>query len=265
MIKSYYDDNHDLENLSSIDSSFTAFVSKSSIMSQSNDQFVVSIDQKSEFEILSNSFKRDRDRSRKYFALTAYSSFVFNTIDDLDLVFVFVFVSISIIVFVVVFKFNSIVHIVLSQFAAFRQKEINDLIEKNVFRSISKNDVSSNFRIFNFRFVNEIKHLDINKAFKKSRLVMQKFNDQNKNLILTLSFIIQRINQRLIVCLIVVFSKMNLYLRNIIQTYMQSITSLNRDFFVRSFVELIKHFDIDINSILKIIKSLYDFFEIENH
>jgi hypothetical protein len=70
------------------------------------------------------------------------------------------------------------------QFAAFRQKEINDLIEKNVFRSMSKNDVSFDVRIFNFRFVDEIKHFDIDKAFEKSRFVMQTFNDQNKNLIL---------------------------------------------------------------------------------
>ncbi len=58
---------------------------------------------------------------------------------------------------------------------------------------------------------------------------------------------------------------MNLYLRDIIQTYVQSITSLIRDFFVCSFVELIKHFDIDTNSILKIIKSLYDVLEVNNH
>jgi hypothetical protein len=79
------------------------------------------------------------------------------------------------------------------------------------------------------------------------------------------SSIIQRVSQRLIVCLIVVFSNMNLYLRNIIQTYVQSITSLNRDFFVCSSVELIKHFDIVSNNILKMIKSLYDVFEINNH
>jgi hypothetical protein len=262
MIKSYYDDNHDLENSSSIiiDSSFTASVSKSLIMSQS-----ASTDQKSETTNFSNSSKRDRDRLRKYFASTAYLSFVFNTTDDLDLAFAFVFASISIFVLVVVSKFDLIVHIALSQFAAFRQKEINDLIEKDVFQSVSKDDVSSDVRIFNSRFVNEIKHLDIDQAYKKSRLVMQTFNDQNKNLILTQLFIIQRVNQRLIVCLIVVFSKMNLYLRNIIQTYVQSITSLNRDFFVRSFVELIKHLDIDTNSILKIIKLLYDVFEADNH
>jgi hypothetical protein len=190
-IKSYYDDHVDLENssffISIIDFSIIAFVLKSSIMSQSNDQFVAS-NQESKFEILSNSFKRDRDRFRKYFASTAYLSFVFSTTVDLA----FDFTSISL--FAVAFKFDSIVHIVLSQFAAFRQKEINDLIEKNDFQSINKNDVSLDVRVFNFRFVNEIKHFDIDKAFEKSRFVMQTFNDQNKNLMLTQSSIIRRIN-----------------------------------------------------------------------
>jgi hypothetical protein len=268
MIKSYYDDDH-LKNSSLfifiIDLSFIAFFSKSLNMFQLNDQFVISIDQNLKFEIFSNSFKRDRDRLRKYLASTVYLSFVFNTIDDLNLAFAFVFTSISIFAFAVVIKLDLIVHIALSQFAVFRQKEINDLIEKNVFQWINKDDVSSNVRIFNFQFVNEIKNLDIDKAFEKSRFVMQTFNDQNKNLILIQSFIIQRVNQSLIVCLIVVFSKMNLYLRNIIQTYVQFVTSLNRDFFVRSFVELMKHFDIDTNSIFKIMKSLYDVLEVDNH
>ncbi len=264
-IKSYYDDhvdNVDLEN-SSLFISITNFnfliiasASKSSNMSRSNDQFVVS-NQKSKHEIFSNSFKRDRDRSRKHFASIAYLSFVFSTTVDLA------FASISL--FAVASKLDSIVHIALSQFAAFRQKEINDLIEKDVFQSVRTNDVSLDVRIFNFRFVDEIKHLDIDKAFEKSRLVVQTFNDQNKNLVLIQSSTIQRVSQRLIVCLIVVFSKMNLYLRDIIQTYVQSITSLNRDFFVRSFVELIKHFDVDSNRLLKIVKSLYDVLEADNH
>ncbi len=259
-IKSYYDDHVDLENsslsISIIDSSIIASVSKSSIMLQSNNQLVVS-NQESESETLSNSSKRDRDRSRKYFASTAYLIFVFSTTVD------FAFASISL--FAVASKFDSIVHIALSQFAAFRQKEINDLIEKDVFQSVRTDDVSFDVRIFNSRFVDEIKHFDIDKAFEKSRLVVQAFNDQNKNLVLTQSSTIQRVSQRLIVCLIVVFSKMNLYLRDIIQTYVQSITSLNRDFFVRSSVELIKHLDVDSNSILKIVKSLYDVFEADNH
>jgi hypothetical protein len=267
-IKSYYDDNLDLENsslsisITDLNSLIIAFVSKSSNMSssndqlQSNDQFVAS-NQESKLEISSNSFKRDRDRLRKYFASTAYLNFVFSTTVDL------VFASISL--FAVAFKLDSIIHIAFSQFVESRQKEINDLIEKDVFQSVNKNDVSLDVRIFNSRFVNEIKHLDIDKAFEKSRLVVQTFNDQNKNLILIQSSIIQRISQDLIVYLIVVFSNVNLYLRNIIQMYVQSITSLNRDFFVRSFVELIKHLDIVSNSILKVIKSLYDVLEIDNH
>jgi hypothetical protein len=264
-IKSYYDDhvdNVDLEDsslfISITDLNFLiiASVSKSSNMSRSNDQFVVS-NQESKSEILSNSSQRDRDRSRKHFASIAYLSFVFSTTVDFALASISLFAAAS--------KLDSIVHIALLQFAAFRQKEINDLIEKDVFQSIKTNDVSFDVRIFNFRFVDEIKHLDTDKAFEKSRLVVQTFNDQNKNLVLTQSSTIQRVSQRLIVCLIVVFSKMNLYLRDITQTYVQSITSLNRDFFVRSSVELIKHLDIDTNSILKIVKSLYDVLEADNH
>jgi hypothetical protein len=58
---------------------------------------------------------------------------------------------------------------------------------------------------------------------------------------------------------------MNLYLKDIIQTYVQSTTSLNHDFFVRLFIEWIKHFDINSNNIFKIIKSLYDVLEVDNH
>jgi hypothetical protein len=224
--------------------------------SRSNNQFVAS-NQESEPEISSNPPKRDRDRPRKYSASTAYLSFVFSTTVDFALASISLSAAAS--------KLDPIIHTALSQFAAFRQKEINDLIEKDVFQSVRTDDVSLDVRIFNSRFVDEIKHLDTDKAFEKSRLVVQTFNDQNKNLMLTQSSIIQRVSQRLIVCLIVVFSNMNLYLRNIIQTYVQSATSLNRDFFVRSSVELIKHLDVDSNSIFKIVKSLYDVLEADNH
>ncbi len=102
-------------------------------MSQPNDEFAISNDQKSEFEIFSNSFKRDHDRLRKYFASIAYLSFVFNTTDDFDFTFALVFASISILALVVITKLDSIVHIALSQFIAFRQKKINDFIEKEIF------------------------------------------------------------------------------------------------------------------------------------
>jgi hypothetical protein len=114
--------------------------------------------------------------------------------------------------------------------------------------------------------VNEIKHSSIEKIFEKFRLVIQTFNDQNKILVLTQSSIIQRINQRLIICLAVTFSQsMKLYFRDIIQTYVQSLSNLNKDFYVQSLLELIKLMRISSECVLKVIKSLYEMSETDNH
>ncbi len=67
-------------------------------------------------------------------------------------------------------------------------------------------------------------------------------------------------SQRIILVLAVII-KHNLYLRDIIQTYVQSKISLNREFFIRSFFEL----DLSEKSILKVIKPLYDVSETETH
>jgi hypothetical protein len=60
----------------------------------------------------------------------------------------------------------------VSSFIASRQKKIVDLLEKEIFISINKKNVSTDVRIFSFRFVNEIKHSDTEKAFEKFRLVI---------------------------------------------------------------------------------------------
>jgi hypothetical protein len=153
----------------------------------------------------------------------------------------------------------------VSSFIASRQKEIADLLEKEIFVSINKRDVSTDVRIFRSRFVNEIKHSDTEKAFEKFRLVIQAFNDQNKILVLIQSSIIQRVSQRLIICLVVSLSQMKLYLRDIIQAYVQSRFNLNRDFYFQSSFELIKLMRIFNDCILKVIKSLYDVSKASNH
>jgi hypothetical protein len=53
-----------------------------------------------------------------------------------------------------------------------RRKEINRLLKKGVFVTITDKDVLKGVCIFNLRFINEIKHLRTNKAFKKLRLVI---------------------------------------------------------------------------------------------
>jgi hypothetical protein len=249
-LKSYYQnddhaDNNDelsssmpqsIESLteSSIESSIKSLV-ESIAESQSNldhtDLTTISI-------VLIESIKRERDRSRKYFSSIAYLSFIFNTTVEISPV---------------------------SSFIASRQKEIIELLKKDVFILINKKNVPTDVRIFSSRFVNEIKHSEIEKAFEKFRLVIQTFNNQNKTLILTQSSIIQRINQRLIICLVVSLSQMKLYLRDIIQAYVQSRSNLNRDFYVQSSSELIKLMRISSECILKVIKSLYEVSETNNH
>ncbi len=226
-------------SLSSAESSIESSSSSSdeSSIELSIDSSIESISEHSDSIVLIEPIKRDRDRLRKILSSTA--NFIFNTTDAINLV---------------------------SSFTASRRKKIVELLEKDIFISINKRDVSTDDRIFSSRFVNEIKHSKTEKAFEKFRLVIQTFNDQNKILVLTSSLIIQRINQRLIICLVVTFCQsMKLYLRDIIQTYVQSRFNLNRDFYVQSFLELIKSMSILSECILKMIKSLYEVSETDNH
>ena len=154
-----------------------------------------------------------------------------------------------------------------SQYAASRQKEITGLLKKGVFEVANQKDIPPNTRIFNSRFVDEIKHPGTDNAFEKSRLVIQTYNDEEKALVLTQSSTIQRVSQRLIICLAAVLQDTDtkLYLRDITQAYVQSSSELNRDFYIRSSEELIKMLDVDQSCILKIVKPLYGVSEAENH
>ncbi len=229
-VKSYYQDDHVDDENSSSSSIMLSFI-------ESQNNFIIDsiIRTFIHHELFASSSRRDRERSRKYSASTAYLKFTLNSTAD-------------------------------SSFIASRQQKIAELLEKEVFSLVNRAEISSDVRIFSFRFVNEIKHSKTNKAFEKFRLMIQAFKDQNKTFVLTQSFIIQRISQRLIICLAVTFSQtMNLYLRNITQIYVQSRFNLNRDFYVQSSLKLIKLMKISDDCILKVIKSLYDVSKANNH
>jgi hypothetical protein len=72
----------------------------------------------------------------------------------------------------------------ISIFVKSRRKEIIDLLEKRIFELIIIDAVLRNVRIFNFKFVDEIKHLDIADVYEKFRLMIQTYNDHNKTLML---------------------------------------------------------------------------------
>ena len=76
------------------------------------------------------------------------------------------------------------------QFAASRQKEITGLLKKGVFQIVRRDDIPKGIRLFNSRFVDEVKHKGTDQAFKKSRLVVQAYNDQEKEFVLTKSLMI---------------------------------------------------------------------------
>ena len=121
------------------------------------------------------------------------------------------------------------------QYTVSRQKEIVRLLEKGVFKVVTTENIPSNARIFNSRFVDEMKNPGTDKAYGKSRLVVQAYNDKDKNLVLTQLSRIQRVSQRLIVCLAAMFQdndNIKLYLQDITQAYVQSTSDLNRDFYI---------------------------------
>ena len=60
----------------------------------------------------------------------------------------------------------------ISNFQASRLKKLNELLEKEVFEIINKKDVPAETRIFDSRFVDQVKNKGTEKAFEKSRLVI---------------------------------------------------------------------------------------------
>ena len=145
-------------------------------------------------------------------------------------------------------------------FVESRKKEINGLFEKGCFEIVSISDVLHETRIFNSRFVDEIKNIGTVDAYEKSRLVMQAYNDDGKAKMLTQAPTIQRMSQRLILTLTASMSHLNLFFRDISQAYVQSTTSLARKFFIRPPVELGLG-----DAILKVIKSFYEVSEAGAH
>lgn len=83
---------------------------------------------------------------------------------------------------------------------------------------INSKNVLANVYIFNLRFINKIKNTSTDKTFKKFCLIVQAYNNLNKNLVLTQSSIIQQISQRLIICFTAIFQN------NITKLYLQNIT-----------------------------------------
>ncbi|KAI0996514.1 hypothetical protein K3495_g11667 [Podosphaera aphanis] len=137
-------------------------------------------------------------------------------------------------------------------FKTSRLVELNGLLEREVFKILSRHNVPTNTRIFGSRFVDQIKNEGTKKAFEKSRLVVQAYNDADKKNILTQAPTIQRVSQRLILILSLIFD-LPLYTRDISQAYNQSNSKLARDIFINAPAEM----NLPQHTILKVVLPLY--------
>lgn len=110
--------------------------------------------------------------------------------------------------------------------------EIEGLISRGVFEFVKFNAKEhSGVRVFKSRLINEVKCKATSAPFEKSRLVIQAYNDEGKEIILTQAPTIQRASQRLIAALgpsIFKLGFIKLYLRDVKQAYINSTTTLNR-------------------------------------
>ena len=147
------------------------------------------------------------------------------------------------------------------RFEQSRQKEIDGLVENGVFELVQMRDLPPGVRLFNSRFVDEVKDEGTDKAFEKSRLVIQAYNDVGKSLVLTQSPTIQRVSQRIVLSIAAIFPEYNLYLRDITQAYTQSTTKLVRDFYTKP-PENVEQWQ---GHYLKVVKPLYGVPEAGNH
>jgi hypothetical protein len=113
-----------------------------------------------------------------------------------------------------------------------RRKELDGLFERSALEIVT---VPPGGTFFKSRFVDEIRHAGTDQAFEKSRLVVQGYGDDAKYQILTQAPTIQRVSQRILLALAPSFRiayRMALYLRDILQAYVQSTSNLNRDVYI---------------------------------
>ena len=72
-----------------------------------------------------------------------------------------------------------------TQFSTLQQKEVIGLLKKDIFKITKLYNILKGVRLFNLRFINKIKNKGTNKAFKKLQLIIQAYNNLEKELVFT--------------------------------------------------------------------------------
>ena len=146
------------------------------------------------------------------------------------------------------------------------KKEIDALISQGVFAfEMFDPTIHGDTRIFKSRMVHEVKGKATDTPYEKSRLVIQGHSDDGKDMVLTQSPTIQRASQRIIMAIAPSLNQkgMDLWLRDIIQAYVQSATVLQRTILAHP-PKQIEHL-YPKGTIMVVIKPLYGIAEAGTH
>lgn len=150
-------------------------------------------------------------------------------------------------------------------FEASDEQEIGELVGRGVFEfKLFDEELHGGIRIFKSRLVREVKG-KTSKPYEKSRLVIQGYQDRDKEAILTQSPTIQRCSQRLLLALAptLIQQGMRVELRDITQAYPQAQTNLKRTILAHLPSELVSKYP--EGTILQVIKPLYGIAEAGVH
>jgi hypothetical protein len=77
------------------------------------------------------------------------------------------------------------IYLQTDQFKELYQKKINGLFKKGVFTTVPLLTIFNGIYIFNSQFINKVKNIRTSTVFKKLYLVIQAYNNAEKEFILT--------------------------------------------------------------------------------
>lgn len=137
-------------------------------------------------------------------------------------------------------------------FAQPRKDELNGLLRNGTFKPIERSQVPSGSRVFNARFVDNMKRAGEGLR-KKSRFVSQSYSDEEATTIPTKETTGQRLSQRTTLSIASSDDALDAILRDIIQAYIQAVSTLTR----RVFILAPKEMGIPDGYVLEVIKPLY--------
>lgn len=130
--------------------------------------------------------------------------------------------------------------------------ELKGLVDDGTFEVVKESDIPTGTRIFNSRFIDELKKAD--KGLRlKSRLIAQTYGDEEAASIATKSPTMQRFAQRVMMSIAASQKSMTLYTRDITQAYVQSRTKIERTVHLRPPMEM----GLSEGVVLKVVKPLY--------